>query len=125
MKCIFIFTYNPYLFYVKTRVNNVIIIQTILDKDFLNTLNNIVVGIDDKSIINMKIIFKSESNATAVKNLFLIHDVNFYSQDPNVLSLFQGYPFKSIYTLNMSIIQHFLDHILNNICNHNLIYIPI
>jgi hypothetical protein len=90
MKRIFVFTYNPYLFYVKTRINNEIAIQAISDNEFLKTIKNIVVNCDDKSIIGLKTIFESDIGTTAIKNLFLIHDISFYSQDPNALSLFQG-----------------------------------
>jgi hypothetical protein len=42
MKCLFVFTYNPYLFYVKTRENNEITIQTISDTDFLKKPSRIL-----------------------------------------------------------------------------------
>jgi hypothetical protein len=120
IKSIFVFTYNLYLFYFKTQINNVIAMQTIFDKDFFKILKNIIVGFDDRSIINMMAIFESGSDTTAVKNLFLVHDVSFYSRDPNILNLFQQYHLESNCTLNMSITQPFLDHIFNNICDHNL-----
>jgi hypothetical protein len=54
MKHIFVFTYNPSLFSVETRVNNEITIPTIPDTDFLKTLNNIIVDCDDKSIVALE-----------------------------------------------------------------------
>jgi hypothetical protein len=120
MKCVFVFTYNSYLFSVNTWVNNDIATQIICNNDFWNTLRNIVEGADDKSVISLRTIFETGLFISAVKNLFLVHDVSFYSQDLNVLNIFQGYPFKSICNLHMSIIQSFLDQILNIICDHDL-----
>jgi hypothetical protein len=81
---------------------------------------NIVVGCDEKSIVNLRTIFESGICIAAVKNLFLVHDISFYSLDLNVLSLFQGFPFDLECTLNKSVIQPFLDHFLNIICDHDL-----
>jgi hypothetical protein len=53
MRRIFVFTFNPYLFYIKTLVNNELTIQTMPDNEFLKTLKNIIIGIDDKSIVNI------------------------------------------------------------------------
>jgi hypothetical protein len=119
MKRIFIVTYNRYLFYITTWISNEITIQTILDKDFLKILTNIVVGCDENSIINLRTIFESGLGIRALKNLFLVHDISFYNDDPNVLDLFQGYLFKSTCPFNMSIIKPVLWHILNIIFHHN------
>jgi hypothetical protein len=54
MKLIFVFNCNPYLFYIKTGVNNDVTIQTILHTDFLKTVYNIVVNCEDKSILRIK-----------------------------------------------------------------------
>jgi hypothetical protein len=135
MRHIFVLTFNPYLFYVKTRVNNELTMQTIPENEFLKTLKNIVVGIDDKSVVNLRTIFELRIGSNAVKNLFLVHDVSFYIQDPNVLSLFQGYPFEhrtsfsdlrsqpfdiqtfelrsQTFDYTFKVIQRFLDHVLS------------
>jgi hypothetical protein len=50
MKDIFAFTFNPYLFYVKTRVNDENVIKVRSDTDFISTLKNMELKRDDKSI---------------------------------------------------------------------------
>jgi hypothetical protein len=117
MKHIFVFTFNTNLFYVKTRVNNEIVFP---DKGFLKTFKNIVVWCDDKSMVNLWIIFESGVGTTVVKNWFYIHNVTFDFLGLHVRSLFQGYPYESTCTFNRNIIQPFLDHILNIICDHVL-----
>jgi hypothetical protein len=113
MKPFFVFTFNSYLFSFKTRINNGIIILIIFSNVFLKTLKNIVFGCNVKSIVSLKTIFESGNDPVFV---------NFYSQDPNVLSLFQSYHYESNCTLNMSVIQPFFDRILNIICNHNIYF---
>jgi hypothetical protein len=98
-KHIFIFIYNPYLVYVKTIINNGIIIQTITKKHFLKILKNIRVDSEDKSVINLKTIFESSIRAIVVKNLFRAHDVSACSQNPNVLSIFKRYLLNRLETL--------------------------
>jgi hypothetical protein len=70
MMRIFVFTYNPYLFYVNTGINYELIIQTIPEKHFSKTLNNITVDVDDKSIINVRTIFESETGTAALRTYF-------------------------------------------------------
>jgi hypothetical protein len=86
-KRIFVFILNSCLFYVKAQINNEITIQTISDTDLHKTLKNIVVGCDDKSVINVRIIFESDTGPASGKNFFLIGDVSFYNQESNVLNL--------------------------------------
>jgi hypothetical protein len=119
MKHIFVFTYNPYFFYVKKRINNEITIQTIPDI-FLENISEYHIGFEDKSIIYLKTIFALQFGTNAIKNLFLFHDVRFLNQDPNVFRLFQCDPFDSICTLKIDNISLFLDQFLNIICDHNL-----
>jgi hypothetical protein len=119
-KYVFVFTLNPYLFYVKAWINNEIAIQRKPDTGFLKTLKNIAVNCDDISVISRRTIFESGFGPAAVKNLFLEQDLSFYSQELNILSLFQSDPFESTCNFNMSLIQPFLDHILNIKCDHNL-----
>jgi hypothetical protein len=71
-------------------------------------------------MISLRTIFESDIGTTAIKNFFLIHDHMFDSQDLNVISLFQYNPFESNWTLNLSVIQPFNDHLLHIICTHNL-----
>jgi hypothetical protein len=47
VKCIFIYVYNSYLFYVKTRENQLAAIQTIYDNEFFKTLKNIIMSCDN------------------------------------------------------------------------------
>jgi hypothetical protein len=74
MKRIFVFTPNPYLFYVKTIVNSEIVICPRSLLDFIKTLNNIRVGSytnkDGESPVNLYDIFKMGSGITSVKNHF-------------------------------------------------------
>jgi hypothetical protein len=70
MKLIFVFTFNPHLFYFKSPINNEITIQVILDTDFLKTLKNIVSGCDDKSIASLRTTFELGIGTASVKNLF-------------------------------------------------------
>jgi hypothetical protein len=85
MMCIFVFTFNLCYKYAITRINNEIVIQVIADKEFLKTLRIIVVGCDKKSILSLWTIFESGIGTAALKNLFLLQDVRFSYQDPNVL----------------------------------------
>jgi hypothetical protein len=47
MRKIFVFTHNPYIFYVKTIINNEFMIQAIAGIEFLKILKNINIGFDD------------------------------------------------------------------------------
>jgi hypothetical protein len=62
MKRIFVFTHDPYLFYVKTIVNSEIVICPRSPLDFIKTLNNISVGSyinkSGESSVNFYDIFK-------------------------------------------------------------------
>jgi hypothetical protein len=120
MKGLFIFTYKPYLFYVRTPVNKEIMIQIAPNKDFLNTLKNLVMGSDDKSIISFRTIFKSGLPTGNIKNIFRVDNVSFDTPNLSVLYLFQGYPLESNCPINMNIIQTFLDHIMNIIWGHDI-----
>jgi hypothetical protein len=71
MKHVFVFTFDPYLFYLKTRVNKEIIIQVMPDNEFHKKLKNIHICCDDKSIVSFKTIFESRIGPAAVKNSFL------------------------------------------------------
>jgi hypothetical protein len=106
-KHVFVFTFNPYLFYVKTRINNEITIQRKSDTGFLKTLKNIAVRCDGISVINRRTIFESGIGPASIKNLFLVNDLSFYNRKLNILSLFQCYPFESTWQFNMSVIQPF------------------
>jgi hypothetical protein len=79
-KRVFVFTFNLYLFYIKARINNEITIQRKSDISFLKTLKNIAVSSDDISVINRIAIFESGFGPTTVKNLFLVHNLSFYSR---------------------------------------------
>jgi hypothetical protein len=83
-------------------------------------LQNIGVEYNDKSIATLKPIFESDIGTDAVKNLFLVHDLSFYSLDLNALRLFQCCLYESDCTFNMNLIQPFLDHIQNIIWDSDL-----
>jgi hypothetical protein len=123
MKGIFVLTYNLYLLYAKAWIDIEKMIQTIPDKKLLKTLKNIAVDVDDKSIINMKTIFESVPGITVTMNLFLAHHVSFYSWDPNLISLFQDYPFDTNWILNAGVFSHFLIIFLISSATIILIYI--
>jgi hypothetical protein len=98
MKRIFIFTRDPYMFYVKTIVNNEITIQARSDIDFLKTLKNVVVGDYDKENktqrVSLKTIFEKEVSRNSEKNQFAVKDVRFYSRgDSDILNLFKSFPY--------------------------------
>jgi hypothetical protein len=67
MKHNFVFTFNRYLFYSKTRVNNEIAFQLISDTDFLKTLKNILLDCDDSQIITLRTIFVEGVDPATVK----------------------------------------------------------
>jgi hypothetical protein len=54
MKRVFEFIFNPFLFSIKTRINNEIVIQVISDTNFLKILKNIAFGCDNESIVRLK-----------------------------------------------------------------------
>jgi hypothetical protein len=64
MKRIFVFTHDPYLFYIKTIVNSEIVICLRSPLDFIKTLKNITVGSYTKksgeSPVNLYDIFKMD-----------------------------------------------------------------
>jgi hypothetical protein len=99
IKLILVFTHNPYLFYVKRRINNEATNQTILDNYFLKPFKNIAASCNDNSIGSLRSIFQSYISSTAFKALFLVHGAIFYCPDQNVLSRFYRYPFESTCTL--------------------------
>jgi hypothetical protein len=125
MKKIFVFTHDPYLFYVKTIVNSEIVISPRSLLDFIKTLKNITVGsynnMNVESPVNLYDIFKMGSGITSVKNQFLVTGVKFDSKYSYYLSLFQGYPFENNNPCNSctDIIKPFLDHVLNIISDSN------
>jgi hypothetical protein len=95
MNWIFIFTRDPYVFYLNTIVNNEITIQPRSDKDYLKILKSIVVGDYDKDNktqrVNLKIIFEKGFCAKAVKNQFAVKDVRFNSKDDSdILNYFNA-----------------------------------
>jgi hypothetical protein len=81
MKRIFVFTHDPYLFYVKTIVNSEIVICPWIPLDFIKTLKNITVGSfinkSGESPVNLYDIFKMGSGILSVKNQFLVTGVKF------------------------------------------------
>jgi hypothetical protein len=129
MKRIFVFTRDPYVFYVKIIVNNEITIQARSDIDFLKILKNIVVGDYDKQNktqkVSLKTIFEKGFGVNSEKNKFAVKDVRFYSKgDSEILNLFQGFPYdvieyKDINTNASNLISPFLDHVFNVICDKN------
>jgi hypothetical protein len=123
IKRIFVFTHDPYLFYVKTIVNYQKVICPRSPLDFIKTLKNITVGSytnkSGESPANLYDIFKMGSGILSVKNQFLVNGVKFYSKDPCYLSLFQSYPYDNPLHNNYYIIKPFLDHIFNIISEHN------
>jgi hypothetical protein len=128
MKKIFVFTHDPYLFYVKPILNSEIVICPRSPLDSIKTLKNITVGsYTNKSgefPVYLYDIFKMGSGITSVKNQFLVTGIKFYSKDTNYLSLFQGYPYENnnpnhLHNNSTDIIKPFLDHILNIISDSN------
>jgi hypothetical protein len=82
MRKIFVFTHNPYIFYLKTMINNEIIIQAISAFEFLKILKNINIGFDDKGKLNnLKNIFEMGYGSNSIKNIFSVKDVTFYLND--------------------------------------------
>ena len=53
------------------------------------------------------------------KNFFRRDDMCFYSSEPNVFSYFTGYNYIADGTIDQTIIQPFLDHVMNIICDSN------
>jgi hypothetical protein len=43
------------------------------------------VNANDKTVMRLKTIFELEFGAIAIRNIFFVHDVSFYSQNLNVL----------------------------------------
>jgi hypothetical protein len=87
MKRIFVFTHDPYLFYIKTIVNSEIIIWNRSSLGFFKTLKNITVGSytsksgTESLPVNLYDIFKMGSGTLSVKNQFLVTGVKFDSKD--------------------------------------------
>jgi hypothetical protein len=108
LKRIFVFTHDPYLFYVKTIVKSEIVICPRSPLDFIKTLLNITVGSytnkSGESPVNLYDIFKMGSGISSVKNQFLVTGVKFYSKDSNYLRLFQGYPYANNNPLDIKLI---------------------
>jgi hypothetical protein len=75
LKKIFVFSHDPYLFYIKTIVNSDIVISPRSSLDFIKTLKNITVGSytnkTGESSVNLYDIFKMGSGTASVKNQFL------------------------------------------------------
>jgi len=138
MQRLMAYTNNPYLFYVKTLEKGNFRIQVRGDKDMAKTLKSILIGEEiayvptgkDK---NGKMTFRKVSNPVSLYQIFndgvglnanklkfLVRDVKFISNEPNVLSVFRGYPYKPIDSVKLPLIQPFLDHVQKIICNNNL-----
>ena len=52
-------------------------------------------------------------------NKFLYKQITFISSNPQIFSIFQGFPYKESPTLNHEIVKPFLIHTKNSICNGN------
>jgi len=127
-----IFTYEPFIFYLKTLGNSEIKLEPRTEKDAVRILKNIVIG--EKFIeipsgkngvkiikvpVSLKYLFDEGLGVNQNKNKFLVRAVKFLSDDPNEFSLFRGYPFKRLKNPDISIIQKFIDHMRDNICDDN------
>ena len=53
------------------------------------------------------------------KNSFLVKGSKFYSENPQIFSVFRGYDRNLLKSINYEIIQPFLDHLLNIVCGND------
>ena len=51
--------------------------------------------------------------------IFTVKALKFYSDDPQIFSYFRGYDYKALDKVKQEVIQPFLDHVLEVICNGN------
>lgn len=51
--------------------------------------------------------------------LYTVKALKFYSEDPQIFSYFRGYDYNKLDTVKQDIIQPFLDHVLEVICDNN------
>lgn len=132
MKRVMAFTYDPFMFYIKSKSINGLTIQARNETDVIKIMKNIVVGEEIVNIqtgkstfkqvrneISLKTLFDKGVGVNQIKNLFLVRGVRFISDDPQELSLFGGYPYHKIDSINHDLINPFLSHIREVICNNN------
>lgn len=53
------------------------------------------------------------------QKLFMVRGLKFYSEDPEIYSYFNGYPYETVDKINMDLIQPFLNHTREVIANGN------
>lgn len=58
-------------------------------------------------------IYSAEQNS----NIFIYDSISFFSSNPNIFSIFQGYDYPLLPSVDMTIIQQFMDHIHYIICS--------
>jgi hypothetical protein len=132
MERVMIFTYVPYIFYLKSKMDRKFRLEAKSEQEVMRMLKSIVIGSEEIRIPTGKKTFKTVTNKVTLKSLFddgegenanknrfLVKGIRFISDDPEEFSYFRGWPWKPIINPDYKIIQPWLDHVKNNICAKN------
>jgi hypothetical protein len=132
MERVMIFTYEPFLFYLKSYANRRSSLEARSERDVMRMLKSIEIGSTETQIptgkntyrtvrnkISLKTLYDDGEGVHANKNRFLVKGIRFISDDPQEFSYFRGYPWKPIINPDYNIIQPWLDHVKNNLCSGN------
>lgn len=99
-------------------------IQHIGFKDFKQMLNNNKVGYYYKvsksgDVKKNDITAFDIYNAGKNKNIFIKHGIRFFTEDANYLSRFRGYNYKVLEKCDMNVVNPWLNHVKEIICNND------
>ena len=130
MKRVMVYTNSPLAYYIKQICETTMKLEVMCSADAEKILKEIIIGEEVKNVPTGKNSFKVLKNPVTLYDVFtgnsgknklefLVRAVRFISTEPGVLSLFRGYPYKSLKTCDMKLIQPWLDHVSNVISNHN------
>jgi hypothetical protein len=133
MQRVMLFTFEPFIFYLKSIANREIVLEPRTEKDVMRILKNIVIGSQTiqiptgkktfktvKNTVSLKTLFDEGEGPDQTKNKFLVKSVRFFSDDPDEFSYFRGYPWKPLDEPDYSIITPWLEHFEHIICNSNV-----
>jgi hypothetical protein len=133
MQRVMLFTYEPFVFYLKSIANREIVLEPRTDKDVMRILKSIVIGSETvqiptgkktfktvKNTVSLKTLFDEGEGVEQTKNKFLVKSVRFFSDDPNEFSYFRGYPWEPLEKPDYKIITPWLEHVEQNLCNKNV-----
>ena len=110
---------STYILKIKTEKRRKPQLSILNESQFYHKLNSWKLGSVKKNKTSIKV--SAWTIYTEGRNSYYLTyaDMSFYTNQPNVFSIFQGYEYDPVQNVEIQIITPFLDHIKNIICSHN------